>query len=365
MTKILYINTVPMIFDGISMTLLNYAKNMDTKDVQLGFVTINKLEPEMENEILKLNGNIHELNSRNTNPIKYVMSLAKLIRKEKYEVVHIHGNSATMAVDLMGAFLGGAKIRAPHSHNTTCSHLRAHRFLKPLFNILYTDGFACGVDAGEWLYGKRKFKVLNNATDTSKYSFSNANRIKYRKEYNLEGKVAIGHVAHFTFHKNHSFLINSFEKAIKTNPDLVLFLIGDGKYKKEIEDMVNEKNLSGSVVFTGRLLDIPGILSAMDSMVLPSLWEGLPNVVIEWQAAGLPCVLSTEITEECKLTESVSFLELNEDSWANALSSQIEEDIKKRENTSFVNRQQISDKGYDIKRNAIQLKNYYWERLNK
>ena len=199
--KVLVINTVPMIYDGIGMTILNYATNLDKTDLVLDFVVINHLDDKMRNQIERMGSKIYELTERNTSPLNYIKNLANVVRLGHYDVVHIHCNSCTAAVDLLGAKLGGAKMLCPHSHNTKCVHMGAHKLLRPLFNMLYTDGFACGELAGQWLYNGRKFVVLKNATDTNKYQFDEKERLRIREKYQLDGKVAIGHVAHFTDHK--------------------------------------------------------------------------------------------------------------------------------------------------------------------
>lgn len=361
--KVLMLNTVPMIYDGIGMTILNYASNFDKSGMQVDFVVINHLDDKMRGQIESMGSKIFELTDRNTSQWKYVMSLSRVVREGGYDVVHIHCNSCTAAVDLLGAKLGGAKMLCPHSHNTKCVHTGAHKLLRPLFNFLYTDGFACGVEAGKWLYGNKDFVVLKNATNTDKYRFDQAERDRIREKYNLNGKIAVGHVAHFTYHKNHPFLIDVWADVVKKNPDFVLFLIGDGKYREEIEAKVKNLGLEESVVFVGTTLEIPAYLSAMDMMVLPSLWEGLPNVVIEWQVAGLPTLVADTVTPDCKLTDSVRFIPLDHSSWVDSILN-TPTSINRVEQ-SEVNISKIALAGFSIKEQAMVLKKYYIDHLKK
>lgn len=361
--KVLMVNTVPMIYDGIGMTILNYATNLDKTDLQVDFVVINHLEDKMRSEIESIGSHIYELTNRNSSQLKYVRALAKVVKDGKYDVVHIHCNSCTAAVDLLGAKLGGAKMLCPHSHNTKCVHTGAHKILRPLFNLLYTDGFACGKLAGQWLYPGKNFTVLKNATNTDKYKFDPEERLRIRSQYKLNDKIAVGHVAHFTYHKNHTFLIDVFAEVVKRNSQYVLFLIGNGKYREEIQKKVEHFGIGDNVVFVGTTLEIPAYLSAMDMMVLPSLWEGLPNVVIEWQTSGLPTLVADTVTEDCKLTDSVSFIHLNKDTWVDAiLKTNVNID---RKSQSDKNIKEIADAGYSIKEQATQLKQYYIEHLKK
>ena len=351
------LNTVPMKYDGIGMTILNYVSNFDRSDMVVDFAVINHLEDNMRQHIEGLGSKVYELTERNTSQLKYIFSLAKVVREGRYDVVHIHCNSCTAAVDLLGAKLGGAKMRCTHSHNTKCVHTGAHKLLRPLFNMLYTDGFACGDLAGQWLYPGREFVVLKNATNTDKYRFNSIERERIRDEYKLKGKVAIGHVAHFTYQKNHPFLIDVFAEVVKNRPEYVLFLIGDGKFRNDIETQVKQLGIEANVIFVGTTLEIPAYLSAMDIMVLPSLWEGLPNVVIEWQTSGLPTFVSANVTTDCKLTNSVSFVPLDKDAWVKAiLNTQVNSD---RQAQSEKNIEEIKVAGFSIKEQAAKLKQYY------
>jgi len=102
----------------------------------------------------------------------------------------------------------------------------------------------------------------------------------------------------------------------------------------------------------------------MDIMVLPSRFEGLPNVVVEWQIACLPCVISDVITKECKLTELISYMSLQEEpsAWADRIRSLKIVDREKIKDSIL---EQIRVAGYDIEENARRLKEIYYELLEE
>ena len=357
------LNTVPMIYDGIGMTILNYASNMDRSGMVVDFAVINHLEERMRAQIEGLGSKIFELTDRNGSTLKYIKELAKVVRKEKYDVVHIHCNSCTAAIDLLGAKLGGAKRLCPHIHSTQTKFARANKMLRPLFNILYTDAFACGEKAGKWVFREKDFVVLRNATNVEKFGYNEAYRKEFREELHLEGKVAVGHVAHFTYAKNHEFLVDFFADVVKRNPKYMLYLIGDGKLQGDVEKQVAELGMNDNIIFVGLTHDIPQYLSAMDMMVLPSRYEGLPNVLVEWQASGLPTLVSANVTRDSKLTDSVTFVELEKEAWVEAIMN-TKVDID-RKSMSKVNIEKIKAAGYSIKEQAAMLKQYYIEHLKK
>lgn len=361
--KVLMINTVPMAYDGITTVMLNYTKNIDKTGLQVDFLANNTVEESLRAKISAMGADLYEIHDRNSHPVRYFLSLIRLIRKNGYNIVHAHGNSCTLTVEMIAAWLGGAKVRCPHSHNTHSTQLRAHRMLRPFFEHSYTHGFACGEAAGKWLFRNRPFTVLNNGTDTENYRFNDDYRREFRQKLNIGDRIAIGHVAHFTPFKNHSFLIDVFEKVIGRNPNFVLVLVGDGNLRPEIEEKVREKHLEDSIIFVGITLDIPQILSAMDFMVLPSLYEGLPNVLIEWQSSGLPSLVADTVTKESRLSDLISFLPLEEDAWVNAIMN-MDPNIDRRLSSDRAIAS-ITSAGYDIKSNAANLKSLYLQYAQK
>lgn len=73
-------------------------------------------------------------------------------------------------------------------------------------------------------------------------------------------------------------------------PQHDLLVVGDGSRRRELEIISGQNTLAGRIHFTGRRDDVPAILARSELLVLPSLWEGMPNVVMEAMAAGLPVV---------------------------------------------------------------------------
>jgi len=354
--KILQINTVPFKRDGIVAVILNYAKNMNKSNLQIDFVAMNEMENDLKKEFEAV-GKIHILKMRNKNPIAYILKLSKIIRKEKYDVVHIHGNSCTLAVDLFAAKIGGAKVRIAHSHNSRCKHTFFNKILRLPFNLFYTHGLACSEMAGKWLFKNKPFKILQNAIDLEKYKFKELKRNEFRDKYNINGKIAIAHIATLSNEKNHKFILDVLKKIVSKNGDYILFLIGDGELRNEIENKVKIFKLENNVVFTGSVQNVHELLNAMDLLVLPSLYEGLPVIAIEAQANGLPMLLSDNVSKECKITDLVEFLPLEAEKWVEKIfEKKISENRIAISNNAVEN---LKNTGFDIKKEAMNLRNIY------
>ena len=109
----------------------------------------------------------------------------------------------------------------------------------------------------------------------------------------------IGHVGRFSQEKNHRFLIELLVELVRLLPATCLLLVGEGPLRSEVEQQVHESGLSDRVVFAGLRRDVPQLLTnAMDLFLFPSLYEGLPMVLLEAQAAGLPCIISDAIDDD-------------------------------------------------------------------
>ena len=357
--RVLMVNTVPMIYDGITMVMLNYVQNMARDGVQVDFLCGNDVEPSLRATIEDMGVRLYRIPGRNRHPVRYVRRLAALCRQNGYQVVHAHGNSATLATEMLAAKRAGVPVRCPHSHSAKTNHPALHKALGPLFARSYTHGFACGEAAGRWLYGDRPFTVLNNGANAAKYGFNAAWRAEYRDKLGIGDRVAVGHVANFTPHKNHTFLIEAFDKLAKRDGRYVLVLVGSGRLMPQARELVKQKGLEDSVIFVGTTLEIPQVLSAMDFMVLPSLYEGMPNVLIEWQASGLPALVADTVTPECRLTPLVDFLPLDVEAWAKGMAG-----VKWRIDRAAASADSIRAivaAGYDIRANAALLEALYRE----
>ena len=260
-------------------------------------------------------------------------------------------------IPLKVAQKAGVPIRIAHSHSSNqdknFKYILKLYYKRHIFRYA-TSLFACSVEAGKWMFGKHSFSVLPNAIDTKQYIFNYEKRYQVREALGLGDALVIGHVGRFSKVKNHTFLVDIFHEVYKKTSNVKLLLVGDGQKLPEVKEKVQGLKLSDSVVFTGIRSDVADILQAMDVFVLPSLYEGLPVTMIEAQASGLPCVISDQVPIECKKTDLVHQLGLNEsvNVWAERL---LEVFSTERGDTSS----EIAQAGFDIKENSQRLQDFY------
>lgn len=350
--------------EGISTVILDYFSRFDRERFDLSMAAQGQTSTALAAEFQAAGVRVVSLPDRKGNTAAYMKALFRLLRREKYHAVYVHGSSAIMSIELGLAWLCGCPIRIAHSHNTCCDHQKADRLLRPLFYRLYTDAFACGQAAGEWLFGGRPFRVVKNGRDVDRYRFDPSLQQEIRRELGLEeGTLAIGHVGHFTPQKNQSFALEIFQALQKIHPDSRLYLMGDGPLREEAEEQARQLGIADRVVFTGSIGNVPQMLQAMDAMVLPSRHEGLPLVAVEWQIAALPCLLSDRITRECAYSDLVRFLPLENPSfWAEQLLEMVETD---RAAAAERMPELTARAGFDIRRNAEELQLIFLERMGR
>lgn len=359
--KVLMILTSNFGYNGITSTVLRYYQYMKKENIKIDFVVMNEA-PQYVKKIIDKDSKINVIprKIRQGKPIKYIKLLTKIIKEEKYDIIHVHGSSAIISLELYAAKKAGCKNRIVHSHNTTTDHILIHKMLYPYFRKNYTYALACGEEAGKWLFRNKKFEILPNGQEISKYEFNQLLRDKIRKEYNVEDKIVIGHVGGFNYQKNHEYLIDIFKKLNEKDKEkYLLMLVGDGELRNSIVNKIEEFHLKDKVLILGKISNVEEILQAMDIMVFPSRFEGLPNVVLEWQIAGLPCLISDKVTQEVKVTNLVKFIELDDiDKWVDAIENV--EIYDRNANKDYIIKQ-IREAEFDIVENAKKLEKIYNE----
>lgn len=348
--------------EGISTVILDNFSRFDKEKFELHIIASGTYSYQLVQEFKAARISIKCLPSRRASVFHYVEAFIRLFRTERYDALYIHGSSAIMSMELLIAKMCGCKVRVVHSHNTTCDHKKADRFLRPLFYHLYTDALACGEDAGRWLYGKRKFLIVKNGRDVQKYCFKKEIRekVRYRLGVN-DDTLLIGHVGNFNKQKNQQFILRIFKELLTLYPNAKLYLMGAGSLFDEVKKMSDGLQISDDVVFTGSIDSVDEMLQAMDAMILPSLHEGLPLVVVEWQIAALPCLISDKITKECSYSDLVYYMSLDNGytDWARKLIEIAHFDRNMASGTMI----EITKKnGYDINQNAIELQNFFIKR---
>ncbi|MFW2488477.1 glycosyltransferase family 1 protein [Clostridium chromiireducens] len=348
--------------NGVSNVVFTYYKSLDKSQIAMDFSTGESIDDRYRKEI-EYNGNkLYIIKNRDSNPLKYIQALAAVIRKNRYDVVHVHGNSAMISIELLAAFLGGAKVRIAHSHNTTCDHLKVEKLMRIIFYHLCNVRIACGESAGEWMFRKRKFLILKNGIDLKQYIYSEEVRQKVRQKLGIDRSFVVGHVGTFNYQKNQEFLVDIFAELLKNKPEALLLLVGSGEAMEDVKAKVQTLGIQDNVIFYGLANNVPELMMAMDVLVLPSRFEGLPCVLVEAQALGLPCIVSDKVSKEVAMTELLTFekLENAESIWVKSI---LESYNTKRNLNAKNSLKKLELEGYDIINSVKKLEECYLSKL--
>lgn len=287
-----------MHYGGMETLIMNLYRNIDRSRVQFDFLVHYEEPGEYDEEIRRLGGRIYVMPKTTfKNYFIYQNALKEFFQNHpEYKVIHGHLQSVAFLYHKIAKKYGN-RYCITHAHNNGVEHSIKGRvsYFTALSAQKYTDEFwGCSMEACRYFFPKaikqhKEVKIILNGIEAEKYRFSEETRRKVRKEAGLSGKLVIGHVGRFTEQKNQSYLIDIFEEVQKKKEDSVLLLIGKGPDKEKIFEKVKEKGLLEKVLFLGAREDVNELMMAMDAFVLPSLFEGFGIVLVEAQAAGLPC----------------------------------------------------------------------------
>lgn len=343
---------------GVEAVLINFFSHIPCNKYNLSIVTYKISNGYRKNLFEKLGFRIILIPPKKEGLGKSIYAMDHVFKVNRYDVVHAH---MTMwnCIPMLLAWKRKVPIRISHSHLAVKPQGLANRgvlLLQRMIIKLFSNRLcACGEDAAISLYGRKTFEngqveVINNAIDANKFKKNTTVRKDVRRELGIsENTFCVGHIGRFHEHKNHVFLLKIFKELHKLIPDSKLLLVGDGDLKENLIVESKKSGIISDVLFIGVRNDPERIYQAMDVFCLPSLYEGLPVVGIEAQAAGLPCVFSDRISPKVCITQLATVIPLSDNAkkWADVIVTFKDYSI----NANF-------PKDYDIKYEAKK-----WEKL--
>ncbi len=293
------------------------------------YVTFDPHVGEYEAALLEKGCVIHRMEEPSNSYPRFLRSLITLLKKERYHVIHAH-TMFSCGWMMLCAKLTGVPVRISHAHSAL---ITKKSFLKSAYETVMrllilscsTDLVACGIQAGQRLFGKRAFEkqgqLILNGISIPRFRFCEEQRNSIRSALGLENAFLIGHSGHLSEVKNQAFLIRLMPHILSMQPDAALLLLGEGEDRPMLEELIRETGLQNRVIMTGNVSNVPDYLSAMDVFVFPSLFEGMPLSILEVQANGLPCVISDTVPDDVFLTDLIHPLSLkdNPSDWCSTI----------------------------------------------
>lgn len=350
---------------GIESVILNYYKNIDRSKFQFDLLC-NTEKMVYEKEFTLLGGNIYRVTARSKNRKNFKNELNAFFKEHsnKYSTIWVNVCSLANIEYLKYAKKYGIKKRIIHGHNSQNMDSKFrnifHNINKLFVKRYATDFWSCSDETGKFFYSKSilksdKYKLINNAIDIGKYSYNPSKRDEYRKELAVNKELVFGNVGRFHFQKNQIFALLVFNEILRKEKNSILLFIGQGEDEWVLKKMVKKLNIADKVKFLGVRDDVENILQAMDILLFPSLFEGLPLALIEAQASNMLIFASDTISRKVNLSSNIHFLPLNENEkfWCDKILSE-----KNHINDRKSNIDTISNCGYDILIETKKLEKY-------
>ena len=311
---------------GAETFLMKVYRQLDKSKYQMDFCVSKKESGFYDNEIKDLGGKIFYVPPKSKNIFKTFNSIKKLVKQQNYKYVLRTSQQSLATLDLLAARFGGTKTLIYRSSNAGLTGGKISKLINKTFSflpkIIPNVKIAPSKLAAKFVFGNSKnVYILHNALNYDDFEFSEEIRNKIRKELKIGNKTLYGHVGRFNVQKNHMFLLEIFQEIVKKDKDSILALIGEGELENDILIKIKELKLEKNVLVLGPKKNVNEYLMAFDKIIFPSFFEGMPNVIIEAQASGLPCFISNTITKEANITGLLTYIDLNKTSleWADII----------------------------------------------
>lgn len=322
---------------GIECWLLEAAKRTDRNKYQLDFAVLDPSEGSLEEAFLSLGSRIHKIGPP-ASLVKNPQRLRTLIRRNDYRIVHSHLANYSGWISLI-AMSVGVPTRIAHSHTDIRTKYKTapptrriyFKAMSALLRLAANRRLAVSTEAAESLYGRNwrtdpAVRIFPCGVDFDKFDI-HVDKLSYRSALGIPlDSIVLSTVGRLIPAKNHAFLLEVFREFSKRRPDSFLVIVGDGALRRDLEQQAIALGLKDMVLFTGNRSDVPSfLLSVPDIFLQPSLFEGLPLTLLEAQAAGLPCLASSNITNEVAYTPSIDFapLSIGPSGWAELIEARL------------------------------------------
>ena len=293
-TKILLVIT-GLAVGGAETQLVRVATRLKQRGWDVRVVTL--IPPRAYVDVLEQAGiPVATLGIRDKRPaLRPIWRLARVLREWKPDIVHSHMVHANLLARFVRP-IASAKVVIGTAHNIQeGGRLRdwLYRLTDPLCDL---TTHVCEAGAQRYIRERmvppHKMRVVYNGVDTERFLPDGQVRLRIRREAEIGKQFVWLAVGRLEAPKDYPTLIRAFARVSAAREDTLLWIVGDGPLRGQLEALSREMGLQLGVRFWGLRGDVSNLMNAADAFVMSSSWEGLPNALIEAQACGLPAVVT-------------------------------------------------------------------------
>ena len=290
----LMIITHDLAIGGLQQVVVNLCKSIDRKRFDISVLclrTLGEFTPEIERMGIK----VHLLpQKQNGTDYLAFLKVAKILREQKIDVIHTH-NTQPFVDGTIGAILAGVRTIVHTDHSREYPDKKRYVFAEWVMShfaykvVGVSDATSQDLIKHEKISPKKVITIVNGI-DGSPLE-TPVDKEKKKKELGIinDGPI-IGLGVRLAKQKGITYLLQAMPAITKAYPDVTLVIAGTGECEDELKEEARERGVDKNVLFIGPRLDMIEIIKVFDLYVLPSLWEGLPIVILEAMAAGCPIV---------------------------------------------------------------------------
>ena len=350
-----------MYFGGTDVFVLNLVRGLIRDGYEVLVILSldeDKVTPK-ERELLELGARIVKTSALEEvkSKINHLRKLYRILKEEKPDVFQTNIDLFN-GPNLLVSWLAKVPIRECHSHNSqqdrelsqgrTFAIRIYQRIMRWMCWKFSNRRCGCSNDAMNFLFGnkwknEKHSRIIHNGIVLLKFQ-PQKNILEKRKELDLKKRYNICTVGRISYQKNPLFIVDVLNELFKIRNDCDFLWIGSGDLESQVHERISKYGISDRIHFLGNRDDVFAILPSMDVFFLPSNFEGLGIVLIEAQAAGLPCVASNVVPKEANCG-SIMYISLDEQVavWAKKLSDVLDKKIELNVNQEKIDKYSIEN----------------------
>lgn len=285
-------------FGGAETLLRDLAAGLEKRgyEITVAYSTHGAFVQELENKGIKLK---HIPRLGLIDPI-FLLRIFAILRQSKPDVVHTHLFKSDFHGRLAARLAGVPVVVSTLHNNDVWANNKILGYIYGLTALWVDRLIAVSPEVKDFHIQKtfvspEKITVIQNGVDVEAFSGHNNDAQQARKDFGFTSTQPVfGIIGRLMPQKNVSMFLHAAVEILRSQPDARFLIVGDGELRTKLEAQAKDLGLLPSVIFTGMRKDIPIILNAIDVLVLSSLWEGLPVILLEAMAASRP-VVSTAV----------------------------------------------------------------------